>query len=76
MDNGSFTGMAATLLIFGLTLENYFLMKAFWEKAGASDPLNSKTFTSTPFVNKITFMNYGRNRFNGFTEWSGTKLQI
>ena len=31
-----------TLLIFALTIEHYFLMKAFWEKAGAADPASSK----------------------------------
>jgi hypothetical protein len=34
--------MGLTLLIFGLTLENYFLVKALWQKAGTSDPNNGK----------------------------------
>jgi hypothetical protein len=43
--NSSFTGMGFTLLIFGLTLEHFFLIKAFWEKAGVSDPDSSSTFS-------------------------------
>ena len=43
--NASFSGMGLTLLIFGLTLEHYFLIKAFWQKAGTSDPNNGKFFS-------------------------------
>ena len=56
--------MGLTLLIFGLTLEHYFLIKAFWEKAGASDPNNSKSFYDSSIVQKISFVNYGQDRYS------------
>jgi hypothetical protein len=54
--------MGLTLLIFGLTLEHYFLVKAFWQKAGTSDPNNGKFWTPSTFSN-ITFVNYGQDRY-------------
>lgn len=63
--NSSFSGMGLTLLIFGLTLEHFFLIKAFWEKAGVSDPNNGKSFTTSSITSKISFVNYGQDRFNG-----------
>ena len=62
--NSSFGGMGLTLLIFGLTIEHYFLIKAFWEKAGTSDPLNSKSFFESAMVPKISFVNYGQDRYD------------
>lgn len=56
--------MGLTLLIFGLTIEHYFLIKAFWEKAGTSDPNNSKSFFESAIVSKISFVNYGQDRYN------------
>ena len=60
--NASFSGMGLTLLIFGLTLEHYFLIKAFWQKVGTSDPDNGKYFSNIRFDN-ITFVNYGQDRY-------------
>ena len=54
--------MGLTLLIFGLTLENYFLVKALWQKAGTSDPNNGKFWQPINFSN-ITFVNYGQDRY-------------
>lgn len=70
--NASFSGMGLTLLIFGLTLEHYFLIKAFWEKAGVSDPYSSKNFRTTPIVSKITFVNAFNDRYETL---SGTAYQ-
>ena len=64
--------MGLTLLIFGLTLEHYFLIKVFWERAGTSDPNNSKTFTDSSVISKISFVNYGQDRYDSMT---GTSLQ-
>lgn len=61
--NASFSGMGMTLLIFGLTLEHWFMIKAFWEKAGTSDPNNSKTFWQGPVVAKISFVNWVQDRY-------------
>lgn len=62
--NASFSGMGFSLLIFGITVESYFLMKAFWEKAGTSDPYNSKSFQPNHDVSKITFTNVLNDRYN------------
>ena len=70
--NASFSGMGLTLLIFGLTLEHFFLIKAFWEKAGVSDPNNSKSFRSGSDVFKIGFVNYAQDRYDPRT---GTTLE-
>lgn len=45
-----------TLLIFILTLEHFFLIKAFWEKASVSNP-NNVTSWSEPVTSKIFFTN-------------------
>lgn len=66
--------MAATLLIFALTLQNYFLMKAFWEKAGVPDRSGSNTFAASPYYNKINFINYAQNMYNGTSEWASTRM--
>lgn len=64
--NASFSGMGFTLLIFGLTLEHYFLMKAFWQRAGTSDYNSSgKYFRDSSQVPTISFVNYGQDRFDG-----------
>jgi len=34
----SVTGMGYTLLIFVLTLQHFFLMRAFWNKAAVNNP--------------------------------------
>jgi hypothetical protein len=70
--NASFSGMGLTLLIFGLTLEHFFLIKAFWEKAGVSDPNNSKSFRSGSDVFKIGFVNFAQDRYDPRT---GTTLE-
>jgi hypothetical protein len=62
--NSSFSGMAMTLLIYVLSVEHFFLIKAFWEKAGTSDPNNSKDWAN-PIVSKISFVNYGQDRADG-----------
>lgn len=63
--------MGMTLLIFGLTLEHFFLIKAFWEKAGTSDPNNSKSWSPTPFISKISFVNWAQDRYDNL---AGTSL--
>lgn len=55
--------MGFTLLIFGLTLEHWFLIRDFWQKAGVSDPNNGKYWG--PITKKISFVNYGQDRFDG-----------
>ena len=56
-----------TLLIFVLSVEHYFLIKAFWEKAGTNDPNSSKTWRENDYqVEKISLVNVGQDRFITF----------
>ena len=53
----SFTGMTFTLLIFALSIQNFFLFRAFWNKAGANDyDLSSKTFST--WFDVVSMSNY------------------
>ena len=54
-----------TLLIFVLSVEHYFLVKAFWEKAGTNDPSNGK-YWSPELVQKISLVNVGQDRFEEY----------
>jgi hypothetical protein len=39
------------------------MVKAFWQKAGTSDPDNGKFFRDTSKFDNITFVNYGQDRY-------------
>lgn len=51
--------MSFTLLIFALSIQHYFLFRAFWYKSGAWDPNSSKTFDDTNRFRQITYANVG-----------------
>ena len=54
-------GMTFTLLIYCLTIQHFFLFRAFWNKAGANDEINfTKTFDQTYEV--VTMSNYNVDR--------------
>lgn len=53
--------MALTLLAFALTIQHYFLMRAFWDKAGANDPSAEKHFDDR-YYNRISWINSGQDR--------------
>lgn len=53
--------MALTLLIFALTIQHYFMMRAFWDKAGANDPLAAKNFGEKRY-DTLSFLNKGQDR--------------
>ena len=62
-----------TLLIFVLSIEHYFLVKAFWEKAGTNDPNSLKTWAQNDYVvDKISLVNVGQDRFttSAFSHYS------
>ncbi len=40
------------------------MIKDFWEKAGVSDPNNSKSFVNNAVTSKISFVNYGQDRYD------------
>lgn len=61
--NASFSGMSLTLLIFALSIQSYFMVRAFWDKAGTNDPNSVKSFDEE-FYNRISFANIGQDRAN------------
>lgn len=40
------------------------MIKDFWQKAGVSDPNDNKFFQNNPYLPKISFVNYGQDRYN------------
>lgn len=56
--------MAYTLVIFVLTIEHYFLIKAFWDKTGATQPESEGSWqVNEGNVHKISLVNVGQDRF-------------
>jgi hypothetical protein len=51
-------GMGFTLLIFALTIQNYFIFRAFWNKVAVNDPGSVQTFDGSVY-NRITYLNIG-----------------
>lgn len=52
--------MGYTLLIFVLTLQHFFLMRAFWNKAGVNNPSSVQSFDH-PNYERIGLSNYRVN---------------
>jgi len=53
--------MTYTLVIFALTVQHFFLFRAFWNKAGANDyDLNSKGWST--WYNLVSLSNYQVDR--------------
>jgi hypothetical protein len=59
IERSAVTGMAFTLLIFALTVQNFFIFRNFWNRIGVNDPNASADFSSTnyPYINYINFGN-------------------
>lgn len=66
--NASFSGMALSLLVFALTIQHYFLMRAFWSKAGAYFTDGEKTFVTNNRSDTLSFTNYKQDRDLGMIE--------
>ena len=57
--SSSFSGFTFTIILFALTLENFFLFRAFWERAGTfyyQDNFDRSVF------DKVTLSNIGNDR--------------
>ena len=52
--------MALTLLIFALTIQNYFIFRNFWDRTSASNPDASGDF-KTRFYDIINYINFGND---------------
>lgn len=64
--------MAFTLLIFALTVQNFFIFRDFWDRITVNDPNRDTWFTNDRY-NKINLINYG-NVFQ--PQIAGTALTI
>ena len=53
--------MAFSLLIFAFTLQQFFLLRAFWNKAGANDSNGANLFGDERY-DSIGFSNYLNDR--------------
>ena len=53
----SATGISFSLFIFAITVQNFFLMRAFWNKAGTNDVSSLNTFSENNY-STIGFSNY------------------
>jgi hypothetical protein len=59
IEKSAATGMTFTLLIFALTVQNFFIFRNFWNRIGVNDP-NASVSLSTfdyPYINYINFGN-------------------
>lgn len=64
--------MALTLLIFALTLHNFFIFRDFWDRISVNDP-NASSYFSNDRYNKINLINYG-NVFQPITTGGVTSI--
>ena len=53
--------MTYTLVIFALTIQNFFLFRAFWNKAGTNDYVSSSKGWSTGY-DLVSLSNYSVDR--------------
>jgi hypothetical protein len=52
------TGMAFTLLIFAMTVQNFFIFRNFWQRISINDPNGQANFSGTNF-SLINYINFG-----------------
>ena len=57
IERQSVTGMAFTLLIFALTVQNFFIFHNFWVNVGVNDKNASSNFSRSKY-NNINYINY------------------
>jgi hypothetical protein len=59
------TGMAFTLIIFVLTVQNFFIFRDFWNRIGVNDSTTKVNLSSFdyPYINYINFGNDLQNNY-------------
>jgi len=60
IERTSVTGMGFTLLIFALTVQNFFIFRNFWQRVNVNDPNGTSDFSSSSFP-LINYINLGNN---------------
>lgn len=64
--------MAFTLLIFALTVQNFFIFRDFWDRISVNNP-NISAYFSNDSYKKINLINYG-NVFQPITSGSTASI--
>ena len=59
IERHSMTGMTFTVLIFALTVQNFFIYRVFWEYASVNNPNSSDVDFNTRYYQKLNYINYG-----------------
>ena len=67
------TGMAFTLLIFALTVQNFVIVHNFWKNVGVNDKNASANFSNSRY-NNITYINMDNNLQNNYSLVSASFL--
>lgn len=57
------TGIAFTLLIFALTVQNFMIFRSFWNKISLNNPEGSSNFSSILYQ-KLNYINYNNDLQN------------
>jgi hypothetical protein len=65
--------MAFTLLIFALTVHNFFIFRDFWDRCSVNNP-NASSYFSNYRYNKINLINYD-NVFQPITTGTVTSIR-
>lgn len=65
MDRSAISGIALTLLIFALTLQNFFIFRAFLQRVGLNSPSAASSLSGFTFP-QLNPINYNNSLQNGY----------
>jgi ammonia channel protein AmtB len=72
IERSTVTGMAFSLLIFALTIQNFFIFRNFWQNISLNNPNGSANFTGS--FNLINYVNIGNSLRSSYTFGSASLL--
>jgi len=77
-ERASISSMAFTLLIFALTLQNFFIFRDFWDRTSLNDPNASSWFSSRAYnkVNQINLANTLQTATGATTNYAFTSASF
>ena len=73
IERSTVTGMAFTLLIFALTVQNFFIFRNFWTNVGLNDSNAGANFSMSSYPN-INYINFGNDLNNSYALPSASLL--
>lgn len=65
IEKNTITGMTFTLLIFALTVQNFFIFRNFWDKTSLPNPDASADFSQSSYFT-IGYTNYGNDQSSSY----------